>query len=278
MTSTASPTGIVEAPLAYLSEPPAAKPAFYINMAVPENPRRGPQLGPRNMPIQDARQLSQAPSLEAEGVQLVDAKSSFRTDHSFYEPDEVRAHYYPEIEALVKQVTGADRVVAFDHNLRSKDLANAKLHEAQMPVVFAHNDYTETSGPQRVRDLLPDEAESLLQKRFAVINVWRPTRAPVEELPLAVLDAQSMGDNDLVSMDLIYTDRVGEIQSLLYDEKHRWLYYSQMMPDEAMLLKCYDSSRDGRARFTAHSAFEHPDTPADATTRESVEVRTLAFF
>ena len=115
-------------------------------------------------------------------------------------------------------------MIAFDHNLRSRALAKAKLHEAQLPVVFAHNDYTETSGPQRVRDLVPDEAESLIKNRFAVINVWRPTRAPVEESPLAVLDAQSMGPDDLVSMDLIYVDRIGEIQSLKYDPKHRWLY------------------------------------------------------
>jgi hypothetical protein len=169
-------------------------------------------------------------------------------------------------------------VVAFDHNLRSRALAKAKLHQAQMPVVFAHNDYTESSAPQRVRDLLPDEAESLLRRRFAVINVWRPTRAPVEESPLAVLDAQSMGPNDLVAMDLIYADRMGEVQSLLYDARHRWLYYPHVTPDEALLLKCYDSARDGRARFTAHTAFTDPNTKAGAVPRESVEVRTLAFF
>lgn len=269
---------IVEAPLAYLLEAPAEKPAFYINVALPDNPRRGPQLGPRTMPICDARELETPPTLEAEGVELVDAQSSFREKHDFYDPASVREHYYPEIEALVKQATGANRVIAFDHNLRSRSLAKEKLHEAQMPVVFAHNDYTETSGPQRVRDLVPDEADALLQRRFAVINVWRPTRAPVEESPLAVLDAQSMGPNDLVSMDLIYVDRVGEIQSLLFDEKHRWLYYSSMQPDEAMLLKCFDSARDGRARFTAHTAFTLPDTPEDANPRESVEVRTMAFF
>jgi hypothetical protein len=45
-----------------------------------------------------------------------------------------------------------------------------------------------------------------------------------------------------------------------------------------MLLKCFDSAKDGRARFTAHSAFVDPDTPIDAPARESIEVRTLAFF
>jgi len=271
-------SAVVEAPLNYLLEPPSEKPAFYIHMPLPDDARRGPQLGPRKVAVQDARQLDERPSLESEGVELVDARSAFRAEHDFYDPDAIRGHYYPEIEALVRHETGAVRVVAFDHNLRSHPLAEADRHQAQMPVHFAHNDYTEDSGPQRVKDILPQDAERLLERRFAVINVWRPTRSPVEESPLAVLDAQSMGPDDLVAMDLIYPGRTGEIQALLFDEKHRWLYYSQMTPDEAMLLKCYDSARDGRARFTAHSAFALPETPADATPRESIEVRTLAFF
>jgi hypothetical protein len=266
---------IVEAPLNYLREVPSEKPAFYIHVPIPENPRRGPQLGPRMMQIHDARPLRDELSLDVEGVILVDAPTTFS---DFYDPDRVRTSYFPEIEALVKEKTGAVRVVAFDHNLRSKALASEKRYEAQMPVLFAHNDYTEDSGPQRVRDLFPDEAAELLEKRFAVINVWRPTRGPVRESPLAVCDAQTMGPNDLVAMDLIYPDRIGEVQSLRFEAEHRWLYFPEMQASEVMLLKCYDSAKDGRARFTAHTAFEDPNTPDDASNRESIEVRTLAFF
>jgi hypothetical protein len=269
------PLESVEAPLNYLKEVPAEKPAFYINTALPENHRQGPQLGPRPMAIHDARPMRDRLSLDREGVVLVDSPLGFS---DFYDPDRVRADYFPEIEELVKRETGALRVVAFDHNLRSKTLAREKQHDAQMPVQFAHNDYTEDSGPQRVRDLFPDEADELLKKRFAVINVWRPTRGPVEEAPLAVCDAQSMAPSDLVAMDLIYTDRVGEIQSLRFDADHRWLYFPNMQANEVMLLKCYDSADDGRARFTAHSAFEDPTGPAKPMPRESIEVRTLAFF
>jgi hypothetical protein len=265
----------VDAPLNYLREVPAEKPAFYIHVPVPENPRRGPQLGPRTRLIEDARPLRDDLSLDAEGVVLVDAPTTFS---DFYQPDRVRASYFPEVESLVKEKTGAVRVVAFDHNLRSKALAADKQYDAQMPVLFAHNDYTEESGPQRVCDLFPAESAELLEKRFAVINVWRPTRGPVLESPLAVCDAQTMGPNDLVAMDLIYPDRVGEVQSLRYDDRHRWLYFPEMEASEVMLLKCFDSARDGRARFAAHSAFEDPNTPAGAAARESIEVRTLAFF
>lgn len=266
---------IVEAPLNYLKEVPREKPAFYIHVPIPENPRRGPQLGPRTMAIHDARPLREDLSLDKEGVVLVDSPTAFS---DFYHPDRVRESYFPEVESLVKQQTGALRVVAFDHNLRSKALAKENRYGAQMPVLFAHNDYTEDSGPQRVRDLLPGEAAELLENRFAVINVWRPTRGPVQESPLAVCDAQTMGPNDLVAMDLIYPDRIGEVQSLRFDAGHRWLYFPEMQASEVMLLKCFDSARDGRARFTAHTAFEDPNTPVDAVARESIEVRTLAFF
>jgi len=268
-------SGLVRADLNYLKEVPAEKPAFYLRQSLPENPRRGPQLGPRTMLIQDGRPGRDTLSLDDQGVVLVDAPTAFE---DFYDPDRVRDAYYPEIESLVMKETGAVRVIAFDHNLRSKDLVSEKRHDAQLPVLFAHNDYTEESGPQRVRDLVPDEANELLEKRFAVINVWRPTRARVEESPLAVLDASSMAPDDLVAMDLIYPDRMGEIQSLRFDPEHRWLYFPKMEASEVMLLKCFDSARDGRARFTAHSAFADPATTPDAPARESIEVRTLAFF
>ena len=100
----------------------------------------------------------------------------------------------------------------------------------------------------------------------------------VIDTPLAVCDAASIGDGQLIATNLAYTERTGEIYSLGFSEGHRWLYYPQMRADEAMLLKCYDSETDGRARFTAHSAFRDPGAPEDAPARESIEVRTLAFF
>jgi hypothetical protein len=128
-----------------------------------------------------------------------------------------------------------------------------------------------------VRDLLPDEADALLKNRFAVINVWRPIRGPVQESPLAVCDAQSMMQEDFVKHVLKYPDRDGEVYSVAYNPNHRWYYVPNQQKEEVLLLKCYDS--DGhRARFTAHSAFEDPTSPADAAPRESVEVRTLVFF
>jgi hypothetical protein len=63
-----------------------------------------------------------------------------------------------------------------------------------------------------------------------------------------------------------------------FSANHRWYYFSAMGPAEALLLKCFDSIRDGRARFTAHTAFADPTAPPDAPARESIEVRALVFF
>ena len=51
-----------------------------------------------------------------------------------------------------------------------------------------------------------------------------------------------------------------------------------MTPENVVLLKTYESETDGRARFLGHSAFDDPSTPPDAPTRESIEIRTMAFF
>jgi len=81
-----------------------------------------------------------------------------------------------------------------------------------------------------------------------------------------------------VPTDLKYRDRTGEVYSLAFNPNHRWFYFPQMQKNEALLLKCYDSMEDGRARFSAHSAFEDPTSPPDAKPRESIEARTLVFF
>ena len=197
---------------------------------------------------------------------------------NFYDPEEVSRVYYPEVEGLLRQSTGAVRVHVFDHNVRCAPMAQRRENGAREPVKFAHNDYTLKSGPQRVRDLLPGDADELLKHRFAEINVWRPIRGPVEESPLAVCDASSMTLADFVATDLKYRDRTGEVYSVAYNPNHRWFYFPRMEREEVLLLKCYDSATDGRARFTAHTGIDDPTSTADSAPRESVEVRALVFF
>ena len=66
--------------------------------------------------------------------------------------------------------------------------------------------------------------------------------------------------------------------SVRYNPEHRWFYVPKMRADEVLVFKCWASARDGRARYTAHTGFVNPKAPPDALPRESIEVRTLAFF
>jgi hypothetical protein len=264
----------VEASLTYLADM-EEKPVNYLYRPPEGTPLRNTKTTREPRRIYNARALAEPPSLDNQGFTLCRHITAVL---DFYNETEVRRIYFPEVEQLVKQATGASRVVAFDYNVRCAAMAERQENGAQTPVKFAHNDYTLHSGPQRVRDLMGAEAQSLLKDRFAVVNVWRPIRGPVEESPLAVCDARSMVQQDFVETDLRYRDRTGEVYSIAFNPDHRWFYYPEMRRDEALLLKCYDSAEDGRARFTAHTAFVDPTSSADSAPRESIEVRTLVFF
>ncbi len=230
----------------------------------------------RPVRIYNARPIADRFSLEREGFIFIKHATKVK---DFYDEDEIRSVYYPEIEQLVKDVTGAGRVLVFDHTLRAADEATREEKKVGAPVRRAHNDYTEWSGPQRVRDLLPsEEAEALLKHRFAVVQVWRPIRKPVQSAPLAIADARSLAFENLIGTERRYPDRTGEIYHITFDPAHRWYYFPNMQSSEALMFKTFDSTKDGRARWTAHSAFDDPTSPPDAPPRESIEMRTLAFF
>ena len=226
------------------------------------------------MPIRDARAASGL-GLDTSGFMLVPHPTRVA---DFFDPAQLESVYYPEVIELVKRQSGAKRVVVFDHTLRSGDEAERDAKRLRELVLSAHNDYTEWSGPQRVRDILPDEAEDLLSRRFAIIQVWRAINRPIEAYPLAMADARSVAPEDLLVAERRHPGRIGQTYRLKYNPDHEWSYFPRMRRDEAIVFKVYDSEVDGRARFTPHTSFIDPSTPADAPPRQSIEVRTLAFF
>jgi len=207
----------------------------------------------------------------------------FRARHDRWDDDDaVRSSFYPEVVEFLKANIGAKRVLVFDHTIRSEKNAQKKLTDEKntsqrTPVMLVHCDYTAESGPLRVTQLLGDEAESLLSRRVAFINVWKPLNV-VEERPLAMCDVQSCADADFFKLFLRYRDRTGENYVMSPSPEHKWWYFPRMNPDQAILLKTFDSEVDGRARFVGHTAFEDPSSPKDAKMRESVEIRTICFF
>ena len=216
-------------------------------------------------------------SLDREGFMLRPFPAEFT---AFDDDAAVKAVFYAQIVEFVKLQTGAKRVEVFDHTIRKRLPADLSAQTTvQRPaVLLVHSDYTVASGPQRVRDIVPDDADELLKGRVAFYNVWKPLYTRVEELPLAMCDATTHDPADMLRMDLKYRERTGEIYVMRYSPKHRWYYFPKMEPNQALLLKTYDSETDGRARFMGHTAFEDPTSPPDAPKRESIEVRTMAFF
>lgn len=263
----------VVAPLNFIA-PMREKPYSYNYDPGPGVPLRNTIEETHQVKVADARPINDRLSLDKEGFVLLRRPTAAK---DLYDESEIARVYYPECERLIIEATGAKMVVAFDHIVRNPALS-AKGNKIKLAAGRVHNDYTAKSAPQRVRDIMGGEAEALLKHRYAEVNVWRPIRGPLLSSPLALCDAQTLADENLVASDLRYPDRTGETYAVTYNAKQRWYYFPQMEAEECVLIRCFDSAQQGAARFSAHGAFEDPRTPADAPPRESIEVRTLVFY
>jgi hypothetical protein len=272
---TARPSADVQAALTFIT-PQAIKPTFESSAYTGGAPRTHFATERHAVLIRDMRPFAAGVSLDREGFELRRAETAVA---DLYDDEAVQRVYYPEIEALLRARMGASRVVVFDATRRSDASGGAANPDGTRgPASRVHVDYTEKSGPQRVRDFLgAGKAERLFTSgaRIVQVNVWRPIRGPVQRSPLALADAASIRPEDLIATDQIFPDRIGEIYHLAYHPGQRWYFAPGMEKDEVLLIKGWDSRDDGRARFTPHGAFELPQTPETAPPRESIEVRTL---
>jgi hypothetical protein len=271
---------------------------------------------PTQVMIQNARLVHQHMTLERNGFDMLE-KACPPVD--FLDSQQVLDIYYPSCEQILKEYYGTDKVHvrAFDHNIRinqptNNELKGAGAAKTQPPLGMVHGDYTMASGPRRLQDLGqppkandvwknrldqtplldPSMVEEALagKRRFALINVWRniDPEHPVQELPLACVDALSASKYDLRHLYIHYADRVGENYFVVPSESHDWYYYPQMTHTEAMLIKQWDSHGDlaqgdrdrdvNHSTFCIHSAFVDPTTSNSAADhhcipRKSIEVR-----
>lgn len=237
-----------------------------------------------SVPVYDCRPIAAQLTLDDAGFQLLTHRSAF---HDYYDPARVVRDYYPEAAAFLKQATGAQEVFIFDHNVRNQARCDRGEVGVRPPVDGAHNDYTLSSGPRRIHEILAhNNALDLVGRRAALINLWRPITGPVQDRPLAVCHARATTLDDFIPTEIqhflednLQTPHLtGEIYSFQHSPHHRWFWVSDMQPEEVLLLKCFDTAADGRAIFTGHTGFKNPQCPADFKPRESIEVRTVAVF
>ena len=253
-----------------------SKPTFQSSALTGGAPKYFYDTEAHTVTISDMREIAEDLSVDREGFELLRHKTAVE---DLYDNDAVEQVYFTEIEALLRRKFGASQVVIFDVTRRLDGGAGAKIPEGlRGPASQLHVDYTTKSGPQRVKDILGEEEAARLTAagaRVIQINVWRPIHGPVERSPLALADASSARQEDLIATDQIFPDRVGEIYNVAHAPSQRWYYAPRMTANEVLLIKGWDSLDDGRARFTPHGAFHAPETRENAPARESIEVRTL---
>lgn len=198
-----------------------------------------------------------------------------------------REVYFAECENLLRGLTGADVAFAISHAVRS---GKSNKHASGVEYLtayatFAHTDYTEEILPGAWKMLTKrgvPEAQAR-KMRVAFFNVWQPTRVPVQQYPLALLDWQSVDPCDVVSVTLGYdvTPKAGEqvsppIGQLVHNPGHRWYFFPDMQTNEALVFTQVDS-RPGFPKHSFHTAVRHSTVP-DPVERQSVEVRVLCGF
>lgn len=235
-------------------------------------------------PVQDLRALvgPLRARLDTQGFELLRSPSAVR---DFWNDDEVRTTYYPELEDLAQQLTGGRRAIVFDHQCRRREdgrpaLGFGRPGDGSRPAAVGrvHNDYSEASGRARLAKVIGDAQERAAARHFCILNFWRPIVGPVRDTPLALCDARGVLGDDLHACEIRYRDRTGEIYLLSDSPRHRWWYCSAMQPHELLVFKQYDAQVSGVPRFVPHAAFDLPEVPADAPLRQSIEARCLVTF
>lgn len=230
--------------------------------------------------VADARERNDADErdefgLHRSGFELLEFPT--RVDN-FLDPEQVASVYEAEIESFLKSVTGCYRVHIFDHTVRASDPDLREQKQVREPATLVHNDYTSKSGFVCLQENLGEDAAALVKSRFQIVNVWRPLTDPVEDYPLALVDARSLKADNLVDTERRAPNHIGEIQLALHDPEQRWFYYPAMRPDEVLLFKTFDSIAGGTHPCSIHTAIHLQDAPADAKPRESVETRAFVFY
>ena len=254
----------------------AQRPRYYAN----DHSRDVLALDPRSVVIDDARTRPAPPSLGAEGYQIFAHRSAVQ---DFRDAREVAAVHAGEIERLLLDVSGADRVVVSGPGvLRFGESAKeAGKFSNSLPARFIHVDISDVTAQQFATRSAPKGTRTPV-RRFAHYNVWRALSPPPQDIPLAVCDARSVGRADLIEADAVF-DVAGtpewsfEGWVVRYSAAHRWSYFSDMSRDEALVFKTNDSEPD-EPHCVPHSAFDDPSCPDGVPPRASIEMRGIAYW
>jgi hypothetical protein len=278
MAATAVLTHDVHTSLNYFTSTQNGEPPYNFTYSPPPDglPQTNVIMEAIDTVVHDLRGEEDTVSLETTGFEFVRHVSEQK---AFVDEEAIRTSYYKEVEELLKNHTGAKRVLIFDHTIRRSLNKEEQPNTPQQrgPATRVHVDQTYAAGIARVRQHAPEDADRLLKGRARIINVWRPIGNPVAHHPLALADWRSLNpEKDLIATRHIYRDRERAIFSVRYNPSHQWYYLGGQTPDEVTLIKCFDSD-ESKARLTPHTASLDSTSPKDAPARQFIEVRCLVF-
>ncbi len=237
-------------------------------------------LDPQTIRVENVRGERQAPSLDREGFTLISHKSAVV---DFRDPQEITRTHYPEIERLLLELSGADRVVVTAPGvLRFSEASpeSGRLNNSR-PARFIHIDVSDATAQIFSERSRPQDSERPI-RRAVHFNVWRVLSPPPQDVPLAVCDARTLSPADLVAADAVF-DVPGRpewsFEGLLvrYNPAHRWCYFPDMTRDEALVFKTNDS-QPGESHHVPHTAFNDPTCPSHVAPRTSIEMRAIAYW
>ena len=227
-----------------------------------------PELAATRVSVHDERAGEASISFGRDAVAFIDVPTEVA---SFDDGDAWRTVYDRDLTDLLQRELGVKEVVIFDHTVRVDD-----PEALRKPARNVHSDYSAIGAAQRLIDLLgPEKASEWSQGRYAFINVWRPVEQPINSAPLGFVRPSSQAESDWIVLDLIYSDRVGQIMGLAANPRHEWIYRSKMTPDEVAFFNIYDN-RD--LPSIAHSALDMVEDETVTTIRKSIESRTLVRY
>jgi hypothetical protein len=252
------------------------RPRYYAN----DHSRDVLALEEHTIQVEDARCRIVAPSLEREGFALVAHTSAVK---DFRDAAEVARIHPQEIVRLVAELSGADRVVVGSPGVlrfSEKSADSGQLNNSR-PARFIHIDISDPTARAFAERSRPTDVSKPLC-RFAHYNVWRVLSPPPQDVPLAVCDARSVSQEDLLEADAVF-DVPGKpewsFEGLVvrYNPQHRWSYFSDMTRDEALVFKTNDSD-SSQPHHVPHTAFNDPTCPDGVPPRASIEMRAVAYW
>ncbi|RKK75530.1 hypothetical protein BFJ69_g7595 [Fusarium oxysporum] len=257
------------------------KPYEILSQAPPGIERSNFQLRPgQPETIHDLRGLRTIFNLDRNGFQVV--SNTLKT--SCFDEATIKKDYLPSIEALLKSVEPDIDVHFFDWTLRSSGLPDPKpgtivnLNDPMLclkPVQDVHVDQSPFAAIKRAKSILGNDISLLQTKRIRIINIWRPMYHPVEDWPLAVCDGSTVPPEKLIKVDHVRKHHIGESLYPLESDRYRWYYLNKQTPDEALLIKMFDSKEDVVAKCCPHTSFQKKKIAPSGKARESIEVRAL---